>query len=416
MTTDQLDEFEPKEQSKAASPTVAAPARATIRTTAAARGTGLGNGSGPAATQPKRMPPGVPAGVGAGASESVRARVSIAGRQLPSEGVGFLAAFAVGSVAVLFLFFVVAMGFSGGGNKTITGISVGSVDVSGLTRDELVDKLKTSYAYLSQGEITVTTPVGSDTVHFTEAGRSPDVEAMADAAMSIGHTGNPLSDAVVAIRSALFRESVPVVVKLDPTALAQRVHKLVGAGLVESKNAVVTVKTGAYTFTPSQVGRGIDEGPLCAAIIDQLVLTSPAAGVQTDATFVDLPPQVNDNAAQEAIVKAQKMTVDVKLTWGDKTWTVPAATIKGLGHIRLAVGRHLRAVARSRSLADIPHEADGQRKRPAGRTQGRLGQLGSAGQHPGRQGRNRRRHGGHHRRRIRLPRRHSRTAASRGPV
>ena len=320
MTTDPLDDLEPKEQSKAASPIVAAPKRTVAATQAG--DAGMGEDAAPSVARHGRAQ-----GLPQSGQAFSRAIASIMGR-IPAQTAGFIVAFAVGSAVAFLLFVMLATGFGGGGQKTLTGIHVGTVDISSLTRDQVIQKLQTSYSFLTQGQITITTPGGSDTVHYSDAGRRPDVEVMADAAMSIGHYGNPITDAIASVQSALFGESVPVVIKLDPAALAQRVHQLVGAGEVESKNAVVTGKQGAFTFTPSQTGRGIDEGSLSTAIIDQLFLITPASSVQSSATFVNLTPQVTDQTAEAAIVKAQKMSVDVTLTWGAKKWTIPAATIK----------------------------------------------------------------------------------------
>jgi len=64
-------------------------------------------------------------------------------------------------------------------------------------------RLQTDYAYLGQGEVTVTTPLGAAKITYQEAGRAADVEFMADAAMRVGHTGDPIDDAVYMLRSAI---------------------------------------------------------------------------------------------------------------------------------------------------------------------------------------------------------------------
>ena len=106
-------------------------------------------------------------------------------------------ALAVGAIASLILVTAVALiAFSAYSNRVVPGVHIGSVDVSGLNRDQVIAKLQTAYAYLGQGEARVTTPVGVATITYQQIGRAPDVEFMADAAMRIGHTGNPIDDAV----------------------------------------------------------------------------------------------------------------------------------------------------------------------------------------------------------------------------
>ena len=45
------------------------------------------------------------------------------------------------------------------------------------------------------------------------------------------------------IHSALFGQDIPVVIRIDPTALAQRVHDLVGASLIPAQNARLAPRT-----------------------------------------------------------------------------------------------------------------------------------------------------------------------------
>ena len=64
----------------------------------------------------------------------------------------FMVAFVLGALVSLALFAAVALGLSSYYNsRALPGVHVGSVDVSGLSRDEVIAKLQTGYAYLGQG-------------------------------------------------------------------------------------------------------------------------------------------------------------------------------------------------------------------------------------------------------------------------
>jgi vancomycin resistance protein YoaR len=326
MTTDSLEPIEPKEQTKAASPARTSLATNTDVNAAQAE---LADASVSAPSQPKR--------------HFTAPRLSLGGsRSQPRDlhGVGFILAFVAGVVGVLALFMVVAFSFSGSyDNRVLPGVKVGNVDLSGSTRDEAIKKLQDGYAYLSQGQVIVTTPVGTATIGFAEAGRGPDAEAMAHAALAVGHSGGGLGDAITSLHSALLGESVPVVVQVDPTALAERLHELVGKSTMAAKDAQVTGKDGSFSFTPSSMGRGIDERMMATTLIDQLTVINPPSQLQTGGTFTDANPTVSDKDAQDAITRAEKIGVDVKLTWTTtpaaapstwtaKNWTISAATIR----------------------------------------------------------------------------------------
>ena len=118
--------------------------------------------------------------------------------------IGLALAFTLGAMACLALLAAVALAaFSADANRVVAGVRIGSVDLSGLSRDQVVARLTATYAYLGQGEVTVTTPAGTATITYQQLGRAPDVQFMADEAMRIGHSGGPIGDAVAILRTAL---------------------------------------------------------------------------------------------------------------------------------------------------------------------------------------------------------------------
>jgi vancomycin resistance protein YoaR len=200
--------------------------------------------------------------------------------------------------------------------KVIPGVRIGAVDVSGLDRAQVMAKLTTEFASLGEGKVTIATPVGTTTITFADLGRSPDTEAMADAALSIGHTGSFIGDAALMVRTVYSGQVVPVVVKMDPTAIATRLRALVGSTTVAPKNATVAVADGKFTVNPSSKGRGIDEVAVAASVIEQLAGPDAPASLEARAAFVDLAPQFDDGDAEAAIAAAGRMAVNVTLTWG----------------------------------------------------------------------------------------------------
>src|SRR5450759_2744380 len=142
----------------------------------------------------------------------------------------FAVGFALGLFVTLFVagaaVFGLARAYDG---KIMPGVRAGTVDLSGLTRDEAISKLDSGYASLGQGKIIVTTPGGNWTITYQEAGRGPDSAAMVDAALALGRPDNPLGSLALTVRTFAVGSSVPIVVKLDPTALETRLHQMTGA-------------------------------------------------------------------------------------------------------------------------------------------------------------------------------------------
>jgi vancomycin resistance protein YoaR len=243
-------------------------------------------------------------------------------------------------VATFLILSAVAFGFTGQYNtRVLPGVHVGSVDLSGMTHDEAIAELKSSYAYLGQGEVTLTTPVGATTITYQQVDRGPDVEAMVDAAMAVGHTGSSIEDAAIMIHTAVLGQDIPVVVEVDPTALAERVRALVSTSSVAAQDAQATAKGGVFSMTPAVPGSGIDENSIGSAIIDQLADVNAPGDLQAAGTFVSLDPQVSNTDAENAIQMAQNMaSADLKITWNvppasatgtwkPRSWTITKAQI-----------------------------------------------------------------------------------------
>ena len=252
----------------------------------------------------------------------------------PKSGAGFrplpfLFAFVIAVVAFLALGTAVALGVSRMyDGRILPSVHVGSVDLSGLTRDQAVAKLTSEYGYLSDGQVTVVTPVGTAKITYKEVGRGPDVDAMANAALEVGRRGDLITNAAAAVRAVATGDNVPLMVKLDPTLLATRLRALTGSNAALPTDAQVVTDGSGYKVVPGVAGHGIDEAAIAASILAELSKPAAAADFQTGGTFVDLQPRVTDAQAQEAITLAQKMVTDVPLALGTETWTVPAATVK----------------------------------------------------------------------------------------
>jgi vancomycin resistance protein YoaR len=349
MTSDPFDPFEPKEQTKASAVRARAIAPGSLRDSGSSSSS-MAEAAGPVAGAVSTASPAPAPTLGAVAAQATTSkprtkRVKSAGGQAAGKAsgpslrdrlqgpggrvVGFMLAFGIAGIAALFLLVAVAMGFSSSyTEKILPGVHVGQVDLGGETRDQAAAKLQAAYAYLSQGEVTVETPVGSATITYAQAGRGPDVQAMANAAMAVGHTGDPIADTAAALRAATGSQTIPIIVRVDPSALAARIHQVVGSSEAAARDAQATTKDGTFSVTPAASGKGVDEKAISTEIIDQLTSGDAPADIKAGGTYVALEPQVTDKEAQDAVDHARKMVVDVTVTWDTKSWTIPAATIQ----------------------------------------------------------------------------------------
>ena len=75
---------------------------------------------------------------------------------------GFVVAFVVGSAAVALLACATVYGLSNTyHDRVLPSVRVGTVDLSGLTRAQAMDRLRADFAGLGKGQVTITTPTGT---------------------------------------------------------------------------------------------------------------------------------------------------------------------------------------------------------------------------------------------------------------
>ena len=231
----------------------------------------------------------------------------------------FALGFAVAGLAVVLLMVGIASALRAEySDRVAPGVRVGTVDVSGLTRGEAITKLTNAYAYLGQGQVTVATASGATTIAYDKAGRGPDVETMVDQSMRVGHTGDPIADTVALLKSAINGETVPISVSLDAKAVATQVRQLVATN-TKPKDATAAITGEGFTLNHAVDGKGIDEVAISAAIVDHLGVPGQGSSFQAGGAFITLKPTVSDADAQRAIADAQRMFIDVQLTYTPPT-------------------------------------------------------------------------------------------------
>ena len=107
---------------------------------------------------------------------------------------------------------MLCLGLAGGGllaydlrhdGRVLTGVSVGSVDLSGLDYDEASAALQAAFGHYGDGRVVISTSGGYVSVDYDEFARRADIETMVDAAMRTGRVGTPFERAVAEVRLAL---------------------------------------------------------------------------------------------------------------------------------------------------------------------------------------------------------------------
>ena len=248
----------------------------------------------------------------------------------PSPWLRFGLAVAVGLAAVL----LVAAGallvydqlYAG---RIMPGVHIGSVDLSGFTRDAARAELVRTYGSLSDGRIVLTGVDDELIITYGEIGRGPDTDRLLDEALAVGHRGSPVERAVADTRTALRGVVLDPSVTFDAGQLTRRVTALADALRIDPVDS--TVLTGVdltFAVVPGKIGRQADPAPVLLALTEGLGRLDAPAEIRLDLPVSPLEPDVTAAEAFDARKTAERMTNQILLVVGDEKLPIDPAELR----------------------------------------------------------------------------------------
>ncbi|HET7169275.1 MAG TPA: VanW family protein [Candidatus Limnocylindrales bacterium] len=259
----------------------------------------------------------------------------------PSTRVRFAVAFLIG--------LLVALGVGAGAiyaydqqylGRVLPGVRVGTVDLSGLDATTAAERLRTAYADLGKGQITITGPAGGRTILYSDIGRGPDVEAMLAEAMAVGRDGNAIDRAVADARTALRGVVLAPRLTYDPDALAERVVAYADSLARDPVEAAVkVVDQKSFVVSPGADGRVADPSVPVQTLLASVGELDAPSRLMVEMPVTVLPPSVTTAEATQAKADAERIARPIELRVGDtiekitssrlRTWLTLAPTADG---------------------------------------------------------------------------------------
>ena len=212
--------------------------------------------------------------------------------------------------------------------RVLTGVSVSGVDLSGLDRDQAVAALTAAFAGYGEGQVVVKTTAQTVTVPYSAFSRQADIDAMVEEAMVIGRDGSVADRAVAEVRLALSGHTISPRVTLDAEALTTKIKRAasqfdrpaVDSRIVRGVNSLYTV--------PGRSGRTFDGTEAAASALAVVSQPDAPAEVTVEATETEIPPAYDDAEANATVAAADQMVGDLKVEFGDTTWTIRASRVR----------------------------------------------------------------------------------------
>ncbi len=250
----------------------------------------------------------------------------------PSIRVRFVVAFLVGLISASALgagaLYAYDQSYAG---RILPGVSVGSVDLSGLTPAEATTRLETAFAGLGEGSVILSGPDGDTRIDFEDLGRGPDVAAMVDEALAVGHVGSPAERTIASARAAINGVVLAPRVRLDATAVTDRIGAIARSLERASQEASLTIDDDhRFVMTPGVVGRTADPAPAASILLATLSdLGAPAeVTIPLDVTIDE--PDLTTAEATTAMERAENMVSDIILLVGKDQFPIASEKLRPL--------------------------------------------------------------------------------------
>jgi vancomycin resistance protein YoaR len=223
---------------------------------------------------------------------------------------------------------IVALGQAYAG-RILPGVTIGAVDLSGLTPSQAQSALDVAFGGLERGTVTVRSSVDPLVITFADLGRRVDDAAMIDAAMGVGRDGTRFEEALAALRGLLQPAvTLPVAIDYDHAQLDARLAGYTAWSRRSPVDATLKVVEFRYVVGGQTDGVEVDTSAIAPRI--DAALRDPASPTTIDLTAdsASIAPTTSDADVARAKTAAERMAAPLTLSRGSRTWTITRSRIR----------------------------------------------------------------------------------------
>jgi lipoprotein-anchoring transpeptidase ErfK/SrfK len=178
-------------------------------------------------------------------------------------------------------------------DKIPSGVTVGSIDVGGLTKRAALERLEQRIGTPSRRPVTVKVQGRTETLTAEEAGVHVDLSGAVDDAIAAGRDGNFLGRGWRAVTGGNVHSEIPTTVTVDRRAVRAFVDGLAKQVDKPAVNAELALTVRAAAVTPGRAGRRLaGAGKLQRRIVR--AFRTPAADRELKAKTATVEPAVTE--------------------------------------------------------------------------------------------------------------------------
>jgi vancomycin resistance protein YoaR len=235
--------------------------------------------------------------------------------------IGLFAALAVGASAL----YAFDRQYTG---RILPGVSVGGIDLSGMTPAEATTRLEQAYGSFGEGRAVVTSGDLEMAIDYADINRRPDLEGMVAEAMEVGRSGNAVERIILDARTAIRGVDIAPRVLFDEARLARYVQTYAARVNVDPRDASVVPTKKGFGVVEGIQGQTADRVPPTELLTATLARVDAPNEIRVPLELVPTEPDVTTAEATEAQAAADRIALDIAIVEGKETWTIPAATVR----------------------------------------------------------------------------------------
>ena len=131
---------------------------------------------------------------------------------------------------IVFLFFVfISVIFSlinMGSKKIVSGVKIGNVDMSSLTKEEATEKLQNWYKGIVLSDILVSYEQVEENIKIEQFGATIDIDRLVKEACLVGKSGNIVKDNYEILFSMIFKKNIELNIQMNEEEIDKKIDEI----------------------------------------------------------------------------------------------------------------------------------------------------------------------------------------------
>jgi len=212
--------------------------------------------------------------------------------------------------------------------RILPGVSVGGIDLAGLSPDEATARLESSFASFREGRAVLTSGDVDMVIDYADVNRRADIAGLVTEAMAVGRSGTTVERIILDARTAIRGVNIVPRVLFDKARLARHVHALAARFNVSPQSASVSLTEQGFVVAEGAAGKTADHVAATEALTAALARVDAPSEVRVALELTAIEPAITTAEATAARAAADLVALDVAIVEGKETWTIPAATVR----------------------------------------------------------------------------------------